>query len=71
MARARELREAFGFNTECDLPPNATELSESDDLLRPNDMGGDDNAGEDGLLFISEDEDDTWVEGPDFTLLTN
>ena len=39
MVRPRELREEFGFNTECDLPNNATELSEIGDLSPPDRYG--------------------------------
>ena len=47
-------------------PHNATELSESDDLLPPNDMGADANAGDDGISYVSEGDGDTLVKGVGF-----
>ena len=61
--RARELREAFGFNMEFDLPHRSTEHSESDDLFPPTDMEEGDNAGNAGLSSISDDEEDTSANG--------
>ena len=47
-ARAREFRDAFGLNLDCDLGPNASEQSESDDILPASDMAEDANSGDDG-----------------------